>query len=45
MEILEACRRSIFLRFGYLGKWSPCSFESLTTSGKYFGTMYLVLYV
>jgi hypothetical protein len=38
-------RTMLVLRFVYFGKWSPCGFESLTVSGKYFGTMYLVLYV
>jgi hypothetical protein len=22
------------LRFGYLGKWSPCAYESLSTKGE-----------
>jgi hypothetical protein len=42
---MEMSLEKYLLRFGYLGKWSPCGFESLTTSGKYNGTMYLVLYV
>jgi hypothetical protein len=29
------------LRFGYLGKWSPCAYESLSTKGE---TITLVLY-
>jgi hypothetical protein len=29
------------LRFGYLGKWSPCVYESLNTKGE---TITLVLY-
>jgi hypothetical protein len=24
----------IVLRFGYLGKWSPCAYESLSTKGE-----------
>jgi hypothetical protein len=24
------------LRFGYLGKWSPCAYESLSTKGEDF---------
>jgi transposase InsO family protein len=28
--------RSIMLRFGYLGKWSPCAYESLSTKGEDF---------
>jgi hypothetical protein len=24
----------ILLRFGYLGKWSPCAYESLSTKGE-----------
>jgi hypothetical protein len=26
----------ILLRFGYLGKWSPCAYESLSTKGEDF---------
>jgi hypothetical protein len=26
--------RIFMLRFGYLGKWSPCVYESLNTKGK-----------
>jgi hypothetical protein len=29
------------LRFGYLGKWSPCVYESLNTKGE---TITLILY-
>jgi hypothetical protein len=29
------------LRFGYLGKWSPCAYESLSTKGE---TFTLILY-
>jgi hypothetical protein len=25
---------SFLLRFGYLGKWSPCAYESLSTKGE-----------
>jgi hypothetical protein len=33
-----------FGRFGYLGKWSPCGFGSLTTRGKclYHCTLYFM---
>jgi hypothetical protein len=26
----------LLLRFGYLGKWSPCAYESLSTKGEDF---------
>ena len=28
--------KHLLLRFGYLGKWSPCVCELLNTSGKYY---------
>jgi hypothetical protein len=27
-------RLETMLRFGYLGKWSPCAYESLSTKGE-----------
>jgi hypothetical protein len=29
-------QEEVLLRFGYLGKWSPCAYESLSTKGEYF---------
>jgi hypothetical protein len=33
-ENQEAMRKGQLLRFGYLGKWSPCAYESLSTKGE-----------
>jgi hypothetical protein len=30
----ERADRGSVLRFGYLGKWSPCAYESLSTKGE-----------
>jgi hypothetical protein len=40
-SIASFSKLSRVLRFGYLGKWSPCVYESLNTKGE---TITLVLY-
>ena len=32
-KIIEEALKEL-LRFGYLGKWSPCAYESLSTKGE-----------
>jgi hypothetical protein len=43
-DVTEDVMMMSVLRFGYLGKWSPCVYEPLNTSGKYFVlcTMYFM---
>jgi len=35
-DVLTLPRGRHLLRFGYLGKWSPCAYESLSTKGEDF---------
>jgi hypothetical protein len=36
LSSLDVSLMSLVLRFGYLGKWSPCAYESLSTKGEDF---------